>query len=72
MKQKPKAAAAVAEMLPRSGINPVENSASLPLISYFWAALKCCFVLMISVTYHSAAEGPEPPEQSQGQQEEER
>lgn len=71
MKQKPKAEAAVAEMLLHSGINSVENSASLPLISYFWVALKCCFVLMISVTYHSAAEGPEPPEQSQGQQEEE-
>lgn len=68
MKQKPKAEA---EMLPRSGISPVENSASFPLISYFQAALKCCFVLMVSVTHHGAAEGPKPPEQSQGQQQEE-
>lgn len=71
MKQKPKAEPAVAEMLPHSGISPVENPSSLSLISPSQAALKCCSVLMVSVTYHGAAEGPEPPEQSQSQQEEE-
>lgn len=49
----------------------LENFASFPLISYIQATLNCCFVLMISVTYHCAAKRPEPPEKNQRQQEEE-
>lgn len=49
----------------------LENFASLPFISYIQATLNCCFVLMIFVTYHCAAKGPEPPEKNQCQQEEE-
>lgn len=49
----------------------LENFASFPFISYIQATLNCCFVLMISVTYHCAAKRPEPPEKNQCQQEEE-